>query len=301
MVRMRVGPFEINEPVPELTNPHALVMLRPWVDVGAVGSLVLTRLQRHFGGKELGKLARPGNFFDFTRYRPTITMKDDHRNITVPNSLINYAKRDEGQDFLFMHLLEPHMFGEDYTDGILELLNTFGVTRYALIGSMYDAVPHTRPLQVTGTISGEAVTDKAGAAKVQASTYRGPTTITYIVSQRAQDLGMEIASLICHLPQYVQLEEDFSGVARVLEVLQKMYEFPDHLIDRKRGEAQYEEITKAVATNPRLAPVIKQLEAAYDAAQIEDKDESDSPPPLSPQVEDFLKEMDKKFEDEETV
>ena len=67
MDAMRVGAFEISEPVPELHDPHALVMIRPWVDVGSVGTLTLARLERHFAAKDLAKLARPGNFFDFTR------------------------------------------------------------------------------------------------------------------------------------------------------------------------------------------------------------------------------------------
>ena len=68
---MKIGAFEITEPVPELKDPHAFAMIRPWVDVGSVGTLTLSRLERFLGSKELGKLARPGNFFDFTRYRPT--------------------------------------------------------------------------------------------------------------------------------------------------------------------------------------------------------------------------------------
>ena len=64
---MRIGAFEINEPVPELRDPHVFAMVRPWVDVGSVGTLTLNRLERYLGSKELGKLHRPGVFFDFTR------------------------------------------------------------------------------------------------------------------------------------------------------------------------------------------------------------------------------------------
>ena len=67
---MRIGAFEVVEPLPELRNTCAISMLRPWVDVGRVGSLVLNALERYTGAEELGRLARPGNFFDFTRYRP---------------------------------------------------------------------------------------------------------------------------------------------------------------------------------------------------------------------------------------
>lgn len=34
---MRIGAFELVEPLPELRDPHAFAMIRPWVDVGSVG------------------------------------------------------------------------------------------------------------------------------------------------------------------------------------------------------------------------------------------------------------------------
>ena len=166
---MRIGAFEIDEPLPELEEPHALAMLRPWVDVGSVGTLSLARLERHFRAKTLGKLIRPGNFFDFTRYRPTLTVVKGRREIKVPNTLIRYAQRTKGHDFLFLHMLEPHMFADDYMDSIIEVLKAFGVKRLVRIGSMYDAVPHTRPLLVSGTPSGPG-TPQSG---MQPSTYQG--------------------------------------------------------------------------------------------------------------------------------
>lgn len=290
-----IGAFEIEEPLPQLKEPHVLAMLRPWVDVGSVGGLTLTRLERHLGAKELGRLTRPGTFFDFTRYRPTIVDRGGKREIVVPNSFVSYAKRPQGHDFLFLHMLEPHSRGEDYVDSVLEVLKTLGAKRYALVGAMYDAVPHTRPLLVTGTVAGQALSQKAGQARVQPSSYQGPTTIMYLLSQRAPELGMETANVIVHLPQYVQLDEDFSGTARALEVLREIYDLPEHLIDRKRGEAQYQEISRALTGNPQMRPLIQQLEAQYDA-QAAQQAQQEASSPLSPEVEKFLREMDQRFE-----
>ena len=108
---MRIGAFEIDEPVPELRDPHAFAMIRPWVDVGSVGTLTLNRLERFMGSKELGRLHRPGVFLDFTRYRPTIRMVDGSREVKIPNSAIRYAVTEDGPDYLFLHLLEPHSNG----------------------------------------------------------------------------------------------------------------------------------------------------------------------------------------------
>ena len=86
---MRIGAFELSEPLPQLRDPHVFAMVRPWVDVGSVGTLTLTRLEHHLGSKELGKLARPVAFFVFTRYRPTTRLAKVERQVTVPNSLIH--------------------------------------------------------------------------------------------------------------------------------------------------------------------------------------------------------------------
>ena len=67
---MRLGEFDVVEPLPEDDDIIAISILRPWINVGRVGTLVLTSLERHLGASELGRLARPGSYFDFTRYRP---------------------------------------------------------------------------------------------------------------------------------------------------------------------------------------------------------------------------------------
>ena len=288
---MRIGAFELAEPLPELQEPHALAMLRPWVDVGSVGSLSLARLERHFRAKMLGKLNRPGNFFDFTRYRPTLSVVEGRREIKVPNTFIRYAQRAEGQDFLFLHMLEPHMFADDYMDSIVEVLKVFGVKRLVRIGSMYDAVPHTRPLLVSGTPSAPG-TPQSG---IRPSTYQGPTSVVYQLSERAPELNMETVSLMVRMPQYVELEEDYSGLARALEVLRPMYDLPDYIIDHKRGQAQYEEVSRRIAGDSRLLAMIERLEALYDD-RTDGEPEQEPPAPLAPEVERFLQELDEGFE-----
>ena len=69
-IAMRLGDFEITEPLPQLKDPHVIAVLKPWIDVGNVGTLGLSRIERHLRAIELGRLARPGRFYDFTRYPP---------------------------------------------------------------------------------------------------------------------------------------------------------------------------------------------------------------------------------------
>ncbi|MCK4221718.1 MAG: PAC2 family protein, partial [Dehalococcoidia bacterium] len=160
---MRIGAFELEEPLPELRAPHAFAVLQPWIDVGAVGSSALNTLEKQFGAQPLGSLTRPGSFFDFTRYRPTLQFVEGVRTLTLPNTVINCARRPEGHDLVFFHLLEPHTLGEVYVDSILQVLKRLGVKRYCLVGGMYDSVPHSKPLIVSGFAYGMAE-DELGRA-----------------------------------------------------------------------------------------------------------------------------------------
>ena len=293
---MRIGAFEINEPLPELREPHAIAILRPWVNVGRVGTQVLGRLERHFRAKELGRLARPGNFYDFTRYRPRSRMVEERREMVIPNSIVKYASRSEAPDFLFLNLREPHAFGEDYVDSVLELLKLFDVKRYCLLGGMYDVVPHTRPLLVSGYAGAGQPAEEAKKMRVQESSYQGPTSITTSITQEAAKWGMEHMSFVVHLPQYVQLEEDYQGAARLLDLLCSIYQLPPDLADKERGEKQYRELSAAVERNQDLQKVLEQLEAHYDSRQ--GPVEESPPPPLSGEVERFLRELDQRTEEE---
>ena len=290
---MRIGAFEIKEPLPELRDPHVITVLRPWVNVGRVGTLSLARLERHFSSQTLGELARPGQFFDFTRYRPRSRMVGDRREMTIPNCTISYATREEAPDFLFFNLREPHALGEDFVDSILELLKIFGVKRYCLIGGMYDIVPHTRPLLVSGSSGGKDASEEAKRLQLQESSYQGPTSITSLITVEGAKLGIGHMTFVVHLPQYVQLEEDYAGVARLMDLLGSIYNLPSHLVDEERGEKQYHELTSAVERNPELKGVLQQLESQYDSRQVA-KEKEEPPLPLSPEVEKFLRELDQK-------
>ena len=276
-----------------------LATLRPWVDVGSVGSLTFRSLERHLQAEELGKLSRPGIFFDFTRYRPTIyTTPDGERKVTVPNVSIRYAKGPGDHDFIFLHLLEPHLNGEGFVQCIVKLLDKLGVSRYCLVGGMYDLVPHTKPLLVTGTATGDQTLKQVEGFHIRASSYEGPTSIAAMVSQEATKLGIDTMGMIAHLPQYAQLEEDHTGRLSLLEVLSRMYDLDMDLERiRRRAQRQNEEVTSAMNRSPEVRGLVQRLEAEYDdkVMKQEQGEGTEESPPLSPEVEDFLKQIGDQF------
>ncbi|MFC2041828.1 PAC2 family protein, partial [Chloroflexota bacterium] len=257
---MKLGAFQLNEPLPELKEPHALTMLQPWVDVGSVGTLTFSWLETHLKSRDLARLTRPGDFFDFTRYRPTIHLHEGQRTVSVPNAYITCSQQKTGNDFIFLHLMEPHSHGEVYVESILRLLAKFGVKRYCLLGSMYDLTPHTRPLPITGRATGKATQKELDELGIESSDYQGPTSITVLITQRASEMGIETMSLIVHLPQYTQVDEDYMGAARLMKLLSSLYGLPVDDTYIKKAEQQLEQINLALDKNPQLKSIVEQLE-----------------------------------------
>ena len=285
---MQLGSFEIVKPPSELKDPHVLAVLRPWIDVGSVGSLSLNRIERHLRAVEMGRLARPGRFYDFTRYRPRTYLNQGLRELSIPNTIIRYSIREESPDFIILHLLEPHLHGEDFTDSLLEVLKFFGVKRYSLMGGMYDMVPHTRPLLVSGSANQSRAEEENGSLHLRPSTYEGPTAITSLLSIQAAELGIETQAYVVHLPQYYQVEEDFTGTARLMEIVCALYNLPQRLIEQERGRQQYKELQSMVDEASGVPSFLQRLEESYDR----DRREEEPTPPLSPNIEQFLRELD---------
>ncbi|MBF8267237.1 MAG: hypothetical protein HW388_745 [Dehalococcoidia bacterium] len=295
---MKFRAFDLEEPIPELRNPHAFATLRPWVDMGSVGTLAFRSLERYLQAQELAKLTRPGIFFDFTRYRPIIYNVEGERKVNVPNVTVRYARGTGENDFLFLHLLEPHMNGEGFVHSIVTLLERFGVKRYCLMGGMYDLVPHTRPLLITGTATGPQTLAQVRSLNVQASSYEGPTSIASLISQEISELGIETMGLIAHLPQYAQLEEDHAGRLCLLETLSKLYGFTMDLERvRERARRQHEEVNAAMNRSPEVKALVEQLEVQYEERLRKKGEEGkqEEPPQLSSQIEDFLNQMGDQF------
>ncbi len=292
---MRLRAFDLNEPVPELNEPHALAIIRPWIDVSSVGSQIFSYLEAYLDSKELARLARPGNFFDFTRYRPTLNRKENSSEVDVPNTIITYGRQSGGLFLRFGHLLDLHILAEAYIDSVVELFKTFGVKRYCLIGSMYDMVPYTRPLLVTGTASNLGLQNELAVANVRHSDYQGPTTILSLIGHRALQLDMETCNMIVHLPSYLMMEEDCRGEKRLMEVISSLYDFAMPQADIEKADQQEEQVRliaeQIIQQEPRLGLILKQLEANYDSRIKEEKEETR----LSPEVEKFLQDLDRRF------
>jgi predicted ATP-grasp superfamily ATP-dependent carboligase len=169
---------------------------------------------------------------------------------------------------------------------VLKLLRSFKVKKYILLGSMYDMVPHTRPLLVSGYGMGEkALQDvkKAGALPI---TYHGPSTIANLITKEAAESGIEAVVFIVSLPQYVVLEQDYLGKVRLMEILNMLYNIPVAKEDFERALEQRNSISERVEKSYEVKMLLPQLESMYDM-RIKAM-ETEEAPQLTPEMEEML-------------
>ncbi len=291
---MQVGAFEVVEPLPELERPTVILALQPWIDVGSVGTMALAYLEESWGAQHLAQLSRPGHFYDFTRYRPNLYRRGERREVSVPNTFVRYARAQE-RDWVLVHALEPHSHGEDFVDSLVELMGRLGVSRYCLIGSYYGPVPHTRPLVITGSSSDATAAAHMRRAGVRESRYEGPTTIVTLATEQARARGIESLSLLVQVPAYAQLERDYRGLVELLEALARVLDLSLPLTQLwQEAERQYAGLDEQVRRDPRLRSWVEELERAYDQEMASQP--SPEPPPLSPELERLLEDIERRWE-----
>lgn len=262
---MKIGSFQINKIIDYINEPLVFAVLRPWIDVNNVGSMVLNELERQFNAEEFGRLLKPGCFYDFTRYRPIIHIDEEGINdLRIPNTIFHVAKREDKEDLVLLRILEPHYNAESFIDSILKLLKKIKAKRYILIGSMYDTVPHTRPLIINGYGMGKDAKDDINKVNALPIIYHGPSTMINLITKKAAESGIDASVFIVSIPQYVVIEEDYVAKVRLMEILNMLYSIPINNEDIDNAQEQLNIINERVKNTPEIKVFLPQLEDIYD-------------------------------------
>jgi predicted ATP-grasp superfamily ATP-dependent carboligase len=283
---MRIGCFHLHDPVPNLHEPYAFASLHPWIDVNGVGSLVIDELETRLDASELAVLSRSGRFYDYTRYRPTIRIEDGIRDLSLPTTHLHYATREGRNDIILLRLLEPQAMSELYVDSVVKLLTTLGTKRYVLLGSMYDMVPHTRPLLISGYGMGKEAREEMRKVHALPLVHHGPSSIVNLVTKRLADAGIDALALVVSLPQYVAVEQDHMGKLRLLEMLNMLYDIPLDTEDFDRALHQRKLIAEKIGDSPEIKALLPQLEKAHELRL--QTAEAEGAPRTTSEVDDML-------------
>ena len=283
---------------PPSNIPTMVVAFGGWGDAGDAATGALRSLVRQLAATPLATID-PEAFVDFTTLRPVVRLSvEGERTIRWPRiAFWTWQPPDGGAGLLLFRGVEPQLRWRTYATLLLDVAARCGVQRIVSLGAVLEAVPHTRPPQVTGSS-----TDPAWQARFEAcgirtrrSRYEGQTGMATIVMDAARQRGMASCNVRGPAPHYL-------GNATNPAVSRPLLLAVAHLLDLELDVAPFEaavrafrtQCDQAVAQDAATQDYVRQLEQAYDAtgevAPRPRRDNDFNPEQLMHELEDFLRQ-----------
>lgn len=250
------------QPKRELRSPILVTAWDGWFDVSNAATNAVDSMR----GSDATHLASVDaqDFFNFSELRPTLLFDDDnHAYIEWPaNEIHCLTKPKQSRDLVFFSGMEPHLLWPTFVDAVLDVINRLEVELVITLGATMAEVPHTRPVQV----SGSAPDRKLGAAlRLNEPSYAGPTGVTGVLHKRLEDADIPAVSLRASVPHYVAAGPNPMATKALLERFERITGLPTNWAKFDRMVPQWEsEVNKALSQDEAIIEYLHHLEKRFD-------------------------------------
>ena len=275
---------------PEPPLPTMLVAFAGWPDAAESATRALRYVARKLSAKKFAEID-PEEFYDFTVVRPqTRVNSKGQRTIRWPRNDFYYYKPDDASRGLLLYIgTEPNLRWRAFSKIVTTVAQRSGVELVVSLGSLLDAVPHTRDAKVTGRASSPDLAQKVEWLGIQNSGYQGPTGIHTAFMDACSKMGIPHASIWGHCPHYVSTSPNPRISHALLTRLRSLVDLDLDLEElRQAGEAFQQEVSKAIDKQSEVGAYVQRLEQRYDAAN-EPETEVPSSEEMVKELEDFLR------------
>lgn len=247
---------------------HMVVVFSGWADAGEGATSAIKFLQRKLKSKKFAEID-PEEFYDFSQTRPyTSRTRDGKRRIHWPANEFSYLTdpRADSGAMVFVGV-EPNLKWRTFAKTVATVAKDHGVESVVHIGALLDAVPHTRPVKLSGTASESSLSEFLEGQGIRSSNYQGPTGISSAVMAACIEAGLEYTSIWGHTSHYLQAAPNHRVGSTLLEILLKLLNLPLDLAELKSAASVFNlEVEKAVAKDDQIASYVTKLEGQYDEA-----------------------------------
>jgi len=268
---------------------HLVIVFSGWADAAEGATSAVKFLQRKLKSHKFAEID-PEEFYDFSQTRPySSRTRDGKRRIRWPANEFSYLTDPSADSGVMVFVgVEPNLKWRTYAKTVAKVAKDNGVESVIHIGALLDAVPHTRPVKLSGTASESNLSEFLEGQGIRSSNYQGPTGISSAVMAACIDTGLEYTSIWGHTSHYLQAAPNHRVGSTLLEILLKLLNLSLDLGELKSAAGVFnEEVEKAVAKDEQISSYVTKLEGQYDeaVAAIEIPD----PAELVRDLENFLR------------
>jgi proteasome assembly chaperone (PAC2) family protein len=276
----------------ELRHPILIAAFRGWNDAGDAASFAASHLGRVWSATEFASID-PEEFYDFQAVRPQVELVDGlTRKVTWPSNEFMGAKLSgAAQDVIVLVGTEPNLRWRTFSNLIVEVAKAHEVGLVLTLGALLADVPHSRPVQITGTA---VDTQLIKRLNLQRSRYEGPTGIVGVLHEAFAKADIDSASLWAAVPHYLAVTPNPKAALALVERTTKLVGAAAEAEDLQRASTVYEErVSEMVAGDEDVQEYVKMLEDRSDEQQdLEEMDPSQMPSgdDIAAELERFLRD-----------
>jgi proteasome assembly chaperone (PAC2) family protein len=252
-----------------------------WNDGGQAATAAVRWLARHLEGERFASV-RPDGFHVFTEMesRPIARRRGNERVIRWPRHDFFAMPRRAGwrSDLVVFVAREPELHWRTYCEAVLSVARRCGVRRLVTLGAFLAAVPHTRPVPITGYSWDDDLSTSLASIGTLSTTYEGPTGIVSVVSDAAQKAQIRSASLWAAVPHYLPTTANPKAALALLRALRDLVNLPLDLARLEDAAAFFEaQVSEAVRSKGEVADHVHELEETAEAERAAQSSGPDLP------------------------
>jgi proteasome assembly chaperone (PAC2) family protein len=276
----------------ELRDPVLVAAFRGWNDAGDAATFAVTHMGRVWSASRVASID-PEEFYDFQVSRPQVKLVEGStRQITWPQNEFWAAHMNGAEhDVIFLVGTEPNTRWRTFTNLVLDVARRHRVKTAIMLGALLADVPHSRPVQVTGTA---ADPEKVAELGLQRSRYEGPTGIVGVLHDGFAKAGIDSASLWAAVPHYLAVTPNPKAALALVNKASGLIGATADVSNLERATVAYEQqVAEIVAQDEDVQAYVRLLEERTDEEPSEiDPSKLPSADALAAEVERFLKEKD---------
>ncbi|HVW17320.1 MAG TPA: PAC2 family protein [Solirubrobacteraceae bacterium] len=273
-----------------LRSPALVCAFKGWNDAGDAASAALRFVGASLDAERFAQID-PEEFFDFQATRPKVSLAEGGgREIEWPTVDFYEARVPRApRDLVLLEGPEPSMRWRSFCRQVTDLAEALGVEMVVTLGALLADVPHSRPVQISGSSGDDATADRLG---LQRSAYEGPTGIVGVLNAACQDAGIPSASLWAAVPHYVAAAPNPKAALALVRKLEMLVGVTVDAEELETAAADYErQVSLAVQSDPDVQAFVERLEqAAEDEEPSLDPTELPSGDVLAREFQRFLRQ-----------
>ena len=258
-----MDPVQWEGEVPELRAPTLVCAFAGWNDAASAATAALEAVAASLDSDVVARID-PEEFYDFQVNRPTIRLIEGQtRQVDWPaNTLLSVRVPTAERDLILLSGVEPNIRWRTFADAIVGAAERLGAGMIVSLGALMADVAHTRSVPITGLASDPDLVEQLGMSR---SSYEGPTGIVGVIHDACRRHGVTSASLWAAVPHYVAAVPNPKAALALLRRLEGLTGIAVEASELEDASERFtEQVNQAVAANPEIEELVRNLEASQE-------------------------------------